>query len=113
MKRRQKNQEKIAKKARSKSLKELNNTKRVACEKVTQERRIEVERLRKVKEQERAAKAAEKQRQKVGRDQKKALKVAQNSKRKASKDGLVRAASRAPARTTRSGRNVTLPSKFR
>ena len=96
-----------------------------------QEKRAERERLKEVREKEKAEKAAEKERQKAARDAQKAIQQAQNGKRKASQSSTQKqkrqkrvvvdrshvqaeeAAPAAPARTTRLGRNVKLPSKYK
>ena len=93
-----------------------------------QEKRVERERLKEVREKERAEKAAEKERQKAARDAEKAIQQAHKGKRKASQSSTqkqkrqkhvvvdsshVQAEEAAPARTTRRGRNVKLPSKFK
>ncbi|KAF7565281.1 hypothetical protein PtrM4_047150 [Pyrenophora tritici-repentis] len=93
-----------------------------------QEKRVEKERLKEVRE-ERAAKEAEKERQKATRDAEKAIQLSQKGKRKASQASKLprkrqkravvvpshvqaeEAASAAPARTTRLGRKTKLPSK--
>jgi hypothetical protein len=130
-----KDAEKIAEKARTKTIKELSKAKKALAEKVLEEKRIERERLKVVKEKEKANKAAEAQRKKQESDHQKAIQTSQRGKRKASRpppkqqkrqkvssggaiggrslDRPRPAASPQPTRTTRLGRNVTLPSKFR
>jgi hypothetical protein len=130
-----KDAEKIAEKARKKTVKELSKAKKALAEKVLEEKRIERERLKVVKEKEKADKAAEAQRKKQESDYQKAIQTSQRGKRKASRpppkqqkrqkvssggaiggrslDRPQPAASPQPTRTTRLGRNVTLPSKFR
>jgi vacuolar-type H+-ATPase subunit I/STV1 len=95
------------------------------------EKRVERERLKEEKEKERAAKLIEKERQKAARDAQKAIQLSQTGKRKASQASKTPkkrqkrvvvvpsqvqdegAALAAPTLTTRCGRNVKLPSKFK
>jgi hypothetical protein len=96
-----------------------------------EERRVERERLKEVREKERAAKEAEKERQKAARDAEKAIQLSQKGKRKASQPSKTPvkrqkrvvvdpsyvqgggAAAAISTQTTRHGRNVKLPSKFK
>lgn len=96
-----------------------------------QERRVETERLKEVREKETAAKEAEKERQKATRDAEKAIQLSQTGESKGSqaskpprkhqKRAVVvpshvqaeEAALAAPARTTRLGRKTTLPSNYK
>jgi hypothetical protein len=96
-----------------------------------EERRVERERLKEVREKERAAKEAEKERQKAARDAEKAIKLSQKGKdkdsqpsktpRKRQKRVVVDpshiqgggGAAAISTQTTRHGRNVKLPSKFK
>jgi hypothetical protein len=98
---------------------------------VAEEKRVEKERLKEVREKERAAKEAEKERKKAARDSQKAIQQPQNGKRKApqtstqkqkrQKRGVVDpsrvqgevAAPAVPTRTTRHGRTTKLPSKYK
>lgn len=84
-----------------------------------------------MREKERAAKAAEKERQKAAHDAEKAIQLSQKGKRKASQSSpqnqkrqkcvvaaassvkLSEAAPAPPPKTTRFGRSVKLPSKFK
>ncbi|KAI1507609.1 Dimer-Tnp-hAT dimerization containing protein [Pyrenophora tritici-repentis] len=95
------------------------------------ERRVERERLKEVREKERAAKAAEKERQKAARDAEKAIQLSQKGKRKASQSSSQEqkrqkrsvvvpshveaevAAPAVPTRTTRHGRTTKLPGKYK
>lgn len=92
---------------------------------------MERERLKKVREKEKADQAAERARKKEAQNAKRALQLPQKGERKApctptqKSKGRKRvvdavgseespgAASAAPLKTTRSGRSVNLPSKFR
>jgi type IV secretory pathway VirB10-like protein len=91
----------------------------------------ERERLKEVREKERAEKAAEKERQKAARDAEKAIQLSQKGNSKASQSSTQKqkrqkrvvvdascvqpevAAPAAPLVTTRRGRNVKLPSKYK
>lgn len=95
------------------------------------ERRVERERLKEAREKERAEKLAEKERQKAARDAEKAIKLSQKSKRKASQASTqkqkrqkrvgddisrVQAQEAAPAvssQTTRLGRTIKVPAKYK
>ena len=98
---------------------------------VAQEKRVERERLKEVREKEKAEQVAERARQKADHDSRKAFQQGQNNKRKASqassqnkkrqkrvvaaaaiKESLG-AAPAAPPVTTRRGRNIKLPSKYK
>ncbi|EDU48926.1 conserved hypothetical protein [Pyrenophora tritici-repentis Pt-1C-BFP] len=98
---------------------------------VAQEKRVERQRLKEVREKERAKQVAERARQKADRDSTKAIQQAQNNKRKASKasiqnnkrqkcvvaaidvEELSEIASAPPPLTTRRGRNIKLPSRYK
>jgi hypothetical protein len=98
---------------------------------VAEEKRVEKERLKEVREKERAAKKAKKEAKKAARDSQKAIQQPQNGKRKASqtstqkqkrqKRGVVDlsrvqgkvAAPAVPTRTTRQGRTTKVPSKYK
>jgi len=98
---------------------------------VAEEKRVEKERLKEVREKERAAKEAEKEAKKAARDSQKAIQQPQNGKRKASqtstqkqkrqKRGVVDLshvqgevpAPAVPTQTTRHGRTTKLPSKYK
>lgn len=100
-------------------------------EREAQERRKERERAKGVREKERAEKAAEKERQREVKNSLKAIKLSQTGKRKASQAAssntkrqkrsgdagdacaVAEAPQPPPHVTTRHGRNVTLPSKYR
>jgi hypothetical protein len=111
--------------------KELKKAAQLYKQKIAEARRVERERLKKVREKEKAEKAAEKERQKAARDAEKAIQLSQKGKRKASQSSTQKqkrqkrivvdsshvqaevAAPAAPAVTTRRGRNVKLPNKYK
>ncbi|KAF7569911.1 hypothetical protein PtrM4_123260 [Pyrenophora tritici-repentis] len=96
-----------------------------------EQKHVEKERLKEVREKERAAEKAEKERRKAARDSQKAIQQPQNGKRKASQsstqkqkrqkgvgDGAPRvqaevATSIIPTQTTRQGRTTKVPSKYK
>lgn len=98
---------------------------------MAEEKRVEKERLKEVREKERAAKEAEKEAKKAARDSQKATQQPQNGKRKAlqpstqkqkrQKRGVVDLshvqgevpAPAVPTQTTRHGRTTKLPSKYK
>jgi hypothetical protein len=119
------------KKLQKAEAKELKKAAQLYKKKIAEEKRVQRERLKKEKEEERAKKVAERARQKEERDAAKALQLSQKGKRKASsistqknkrrkqvveavgsKESL-EAVSAAPLKTTRSGRRVKLPQRFK
>jgi len=110
---------------------ELRKAAKLYKEKIAEEKRVAREAAKVAREKEKAEKAAERARKKEARNAAKALQTAQKGKRKASQpptqsnkrqkrvvDAVVAAeasgaASAAPPRTTRHGRNVKLPSKYK
>ena len=110
---------------------ELREQTRLDKLRVTQEKRVEREKKKAAKEKEQAKKTAERARKKADRDSKKAIQQAQSSKRKASQSSsksnkrqkrvvtateMGESSGAAPAPTpvtTRRGRNIKLPSKYK
>ncbi|KAF1973682.1 hypothetical protein BU23DRAFT_463929, partial [Bimuria novae-zelandiae CBS 107.79] len=108
----------------------LRKAAKLCKEKITKEKRVAREAAKVAREKERAEKAAERARERKACDAAKALQSAQKGKRKASQpstqsnkrqkrvvDAVVTAdalgaASAAPTKTTRRGRNVKLPSRY-
>ena len=130
-----KDAKKVAEKAQKADVKKVQAAKKLLSEKRKQDAREERERAKMVREKERAEKAAERERKKQEKAHQKALQTSQKGKRKALKasskprkrqkrsggsgggsrrsDGPTTPTSPKPTRVTSSGRNVTLPSKFR
>lgn len=130
-----KDEAKAATKAAKYTAKELSKAKKALSEKLKNDKRIEAERLAAVKDKDGPGKAASKGPKKNTSNTSKAVQTTQTGKRKAlkalskpkkrqkkqggfgvesgSSHGVERAASPLLTRTTKSGRNVTLPSKFR
>jgi chromosome segregation and condensation protein ScpB len=98
---------------------------------LAQEKRVERERLKEVREKERAEKLAEKERQKAARDAGNAIQLSQTGKRKTSQASTQKqkrqkrvvvnsshvqaqvAVLAVPAQTTRLGRTTKVPSKYK
>ncbi|KAK7177577.1 hypothetical protein PSPO01_16368 [Paraphaeosphaeria sporulosa] len=109
---------------------ELRKAAKLCKEKIAEENRVAREAAKVAREQERAEKAAERTREKEAREAAKALKPTQKGKRKApppsaqsnkrqkrvadavAAEDASGAASAAPPKTTRRGRNIKLPSKY-
>jgi hypothetical protein len=112
-------------------MRELRASNKLYYQRLAEEKRLERERAKVVREKERAKKAAEKQRQKEERDCQKAIQTSQTGKRKASRvpapenkrqkrsSGGVAArvahtrSPSPPPRITSRGRSIKIPSKFR
>ncbi|PVH91119.1 hypothetical protein DM02DRAFT_546418 [Periconia macrospinosa] len=127
VKQREREQEKLQKAER----RELQRANKRYKKQIAEEKRVERAALKLVREKERAAKAAQRAAQKAALNTKNSIQAPAIVKRKASAlstpknkrrrqvadaaaaEEPPRAAPLAPARTTRSGRNVNLPSKFR
>ena len=110
---------------------ELKKAAKLYKEKIRQEKRVAREAARKEKEKERAEKAAQRAAQKSARDAEKALQLSQKGKRKASQAPLQRrkrqkrvvdaldtgeaseGVSATPAISTRRGRSVKLPDRYK
>lgn len=121
-------QEEKLKKAELKELREAN---KLYKEKLAQEKRVAREEARVERERERAEKAAQKAAQREARNTAKAIQLSQKGKRKASSDSTpknkrqkravgaaqgvdaVQAISCAPTVTTRRGRNVSVPARYK
>jgi len=110
---------------------ELKKAAKLYKEKIQQEKRAAREAAKEAKEKERAKKAAQRAAQKSANNTEKALQLSQKAKRKASQPSLQsrkrqkrivdaldvgeasEGASAAPTKTTRRGRNVKLPNRYR
>jgi hypothetical protein len=126
-----KDEDKLANTKRIKDNKELSQQKKEVKERQAAEARAERDRKKKVKEQEQAEEAARKQGEKEQKDLEKAIQTSQTGKRKASRplpkqqkrqkrvgggvasSVAIEAALAQPARTSRGGRNIKTPAKFR
>ena len=126
-----KEQEEKEKKLQKAETAELRKASKLYKEKIAEEKRVAREAAKVARMKEKAEKAAERAHQKASRDATKAPKSTKNGKRKASKlsiqsnkrqkrvvDAVATeeasgAVSAAPLKTTRRGRNVKLPSKYK
>jgi hypothetical protein len=129
--RRQKDDDKLAEAKRVKDNQGLNKQKREVKEQRAAEARAERDRNKRVKEQEKAEEDARQQAEKERKDREKALQTSQTGKRKASRplakqkkrqkrvggrgalSVAIEAAPAQPVRTSRGGRNIKTPAKFR
>lgn len=129
-----KDKDKKAETKRKADKKEANKQKREVKEKQAEDARIERDRIKRVKEKEKAehaAEAAQKKAEREARNRKKALQIAQKGKRKASKplpkqpkrqkkvgaavgSGVAhRASSNLPPKQSRGSQNIITPAKFK